>query len=67
MNIVDQSLKSDRELDPHQRAVENLESILSEDEVESECSDRSMSDSDEYEEGMEMEDEVEDLTTLSMF
>lgn len=66
MNIVDQPHKPDRELDPHQRAVENLESFLSEDEVESECSDCSMSESDEYDEGLEMKDEVDDSTTLSM-
>ncbi|XP_039121168.1 uncharacterized protein LOC120257928 [Dioscorea cayenensis subsp. rotundata] len=67
MNIVDQPHKPDKVLDLHQRAVENLESILSEDDAESEGSDCSMSESDEYDEDLEMEDEVDDSTTLSMY
>lgn len=67
MNIVDQPHKPDKVLDLHQRAVENLESILSEDDVESEGSDCSMSESDEYDEDLEMEDDVDDSTILSMY
>lgn len=67
MGIDDLSTKAYRDLDMHQRAVENLENILSNDEEELEFSQDSMAETDESDHAMDINDEIEDSTTLRKY
>lgn len=55
------------ECDKHRRAVESLEAILLDNEEISEDSGDSMADSEDFDEDIEMNDEIEDSTTLGQF
>lgn len=67
MGIDEPHSTSDMALDVHQRTVENLETILSDEEEDSEYTGESEDDSDESDQDMVLTDEIEDSTTLSSF
>lgn len=67
MGIDDLSMTVDWDLNMHQWAMKNLENILSNDEEELEFSEDSMAEPDEFDHAMDMNDEIEDSTTLRRY